>query len=227
MKVFLVFFLLIAQIPLFGQMRLGLDFDMYKPQNRFADNVAEMPLGIAINGIYRIPESRFSVGGDIGVAMYANKTYDYDLAEEGSPGEITRIDEEDCFLHVNAIGRYQLYETELVATYAQFQTGIYTFFSSRVSKDDHRLYDDDTEFHGTSFVTGLGGGVSLNLTHLFGGEGNLNPVFLDFNSSYNTGTRASYRNMGNEDQTVSGLDSGKYRSMVNNINFKVGVSIQL
>lgn len=218
--------LILLNFASFGQFRLGLNFDYYKPQQSFAENI-DTPLGISFTGIYRFPESRFSIGGDLGVSMYANRNYDYDLSEEGAPGEVITIDEEDCFLHFNAIGRYSLYESSIIQTYAELRTGIYTFFSTRVAEKEHRLYDDQTEFHGTSFNTGLGGGVSVNLSNLFSNKEITNPIFLDFNSSYNTGTRASYRNMGNEAQVVTGLNSGKYKSLVNHINLKFGVSMRL
>ena len=225
MRIFFFSILILGSLNGAGQYRVGMGLDYYRPQQRFGKNVQNSPIGISFNGLYQFPKSKFSLGADMGVAMYANQTYDYDLREEGAPGETVRVDEEDCFLHVNAIARYNIYEDRLVQTYAELRSGVYTFFSSRVAEGDHRLYDDQTEFHGTSFNTGLGGGVSLNLTHLFGGT-STNPIFLDFNSTYNSGTRATYRNMGNEDQAV-GLDSGKYRSLVNHISFKLGFSIQL
>lgn len=121
--VILVIFLC-APATLNAQFRLGFNVDIYKPQSQFAENVSNSPVGFSISGIKRLPESRFSVGGDIGVAMYSNRTYDYELVEEGAEGEFIEIDEEDCFLHADAIARYSLYQTNVVEAYAEMKMGV-------------------------------------------------------------------------------------------------------
>ncbi|MEQ9425246.1 MAG: hypothetical protein RJQ09_12555 [Cyclobacteriaceae bacterium] len=213
----------------FAQFKLGLNADIYKPQNQFGKNVSNAPVGMSIFGLYTPQNSRFSFGSDLGVAMYANRTYDYELAQEGAPGSFIEVDEEDCFLHLDLLARYNVYQSPLITLFGEVKAGMYTFFSSRIASEPTLLYQDDFEFHGTSFNTGVGGGFSLNLSQVFDGKDleRPHPISLEFTSSYNSGTTASYRNMGNESGAIAGLETGNYRSIINNLNFRIGVAVQL
>jgi len=211
-----------------AQVRVGLNFDTYKPVGGFGENLDNSPAGISLTGLYTLRNERFTIGTDIGAAMYASRSYDYELKGEDSNSQIIEIKEEDCFLHMDALVRYTFYQDNLIQAFAEAKTGFYTFFSDRWTDDKYPGFKDKTEFHGTSIITGIGGGISLNLTNLFNkGTSSTNPIFLDFSTSYNSGTRASYRHITNEDRALNNLNEGNYSSVINSINTRVGFSIQL
>lgn len=227
-KFALISIMVLLSVIAVAQIRIGLNFDYYKPISGFANNVDSSPAGLSLSGLFPLRNKRFTVGADVGVAMYSFRSYDFELINEGTTSEVVEVYEEDCFWHLDGLVRYTLYQDHLIQAFAEAKIGFYTFFSNRWTEDNHPNFRDKTEFHGTSVNAGIGGGVSLNLTNLLSNNPTSNhPIFLDFSSSYNSGSRASYRHMNDEDKTVSNLNDGKYHSFINNMNAKLGVSIQL
>ena len=155
------------------------------------------------------------MGGEFGIAMYANENFDYQV----SPGHIVELHEEDCFWTLHAEARYNVLDQSLVKTYLTGRMGITTFFSS-ITPVEEGDYDSNTEFHGTAFNAGLGVGAMLNLYKVFTGvEG---PLYLDTGVNFHSGSKASYRYTP-ETQNTLNLEDGKYYSLTNYMDIRVGL----
>ena len=217
----LIYFLLISFGTIstgYAQGVFGFNVKVYQTKGDFNKNVQAVPVGISLNYLYHIPDSKFTVGGELGVAMYANNQYDYALPSGGT----TRIDEEDCFWNFHVDGRYYFYQVPAMKAYAQGRIGMTTFFSSRIALDPTAEFEDSFEFHGTAFNVGLGGGVLINFGAMFSKDKTQGNVNLDLGASVHSGTKTDYRYMAEGSQSVS-LNAGTYQSVTNYIVYRIGV----
>ncbi|MGI9544401.1 MAG: hypothetical protein ACR2MX_14165 [Cyclobacteriaceae bacterium] len=214
--------LLILSVQLQAQMSLGLNAKVYDPTGVLNRNIDRTPAGISITTIHQKPESRFSLGGELGVAMYANEHYQYDLTDHGFPGESVEVDEEDCFWTLHALARYDLVKETNFKTFAEVRLGMTTFFSSRLALEENPRIDDEFEFHGTAFNSGLGGGLAINPGGLFS-KNAPGRLWIEMTIGYNTGSRATYRNIPESANGQMSLDEGHYRSLTNYVDYRVGV----
>lgn len=211
-------FVLVCSISAHSQSMWGVNMKIYQTKGDFKNNVAATPAGLSLNWLYRIKESKFSVGAELGVAMYANNEYNYDLPSGGT----VVIAEEDCFWTMHADVRYYLYEAPAIKAYAQGRLGMTTFFSSRTAIEVTPEFQDTFEFQGTAFNMGLGGGVLINFKGLFSGEKKQGTVNLDLGASLHTGSTAKYRYMPESSQS-STLENGTFQSVTNYIDYRIGL----
>ncbi len=212
-------FILVAGIVASAQAQsmFGLNLKIYQTKGDFNRNVQAVPVGMSFNYLYHIKESKFSIGAELGVAMYANNQYDY----ETSSGTI-RVDEEDCFWTLHADTRYYFYQIPAMKAYAQVRIGMTTFFSSRTPVELTNEFQESFEFHGTAFNVGAGGGVLINFGGLFDKEKQQGNVNLDLGASLHSGSKAGYRYMKEGSQSVT-LDDGTYKSVTNYIDYRIGI----
>lgn len=196
-----------------GQSLWGLNVKIYQTKGDFNKNVQAVPVGLSFNYLHSLSD-RFSIGGELGVAMYANNQYDY----QTSTGPI-KVEEEDCFWTIHSDFRYYFYRTPSLKTYVQGRLGLTTFFSSRIPVKETPEFNESFDFHGTAFNTGIGGGLLLNFKSLFKKEpGRLH---LDLGASLHTGSSATYRYMKEGSQSVA-LTDGRYHSVTNYIDYRIG-----
>lgn len=205
---------------------VGLNFNSFGAVHNFKDNITKNPVGVSFSFLWAPQNSKFQYGLEYGIAMYSSNEYEYELINEGRPGEFVDVYEEDCFMKYHLVGRYLPYTSPLATTYIEARAGFSSFFSSTTAEEESEYFEDEFDFHGTAFNTALGGGIMINLSHVFN-KGNISytPVFLDFGATYNSGSRAEYRNM-NEGEVVRDLDHGKFKSKTNTMNYKVGVAVK-
>lgn len=198
--------------------QLGVNTSIFKAQGAFNDNLNKMPVGASVNFLLPVGESqRFNLGTEIGVAMYSNLTYN----TVDNYGNDIYIDEEDCFWNAAAIVQFNVFQTPIIKVYTEGRLGISTFFSSKTI-DDGRSAEDEFEFHGTSFNSGIGGGIKLNAIGLFGADAlRYKWLWLDFAATINSGSKSHYRNA---EETSLSLEDADYVSLTNNINYRIGVS---
>jgi hypothetical protein len=220
MKKLSLLFLLITAIAVGTQAQgmLGVNLKVYQTKGDFNKNVNAVPFGISFNYLHRLRESKLSVGAELGVAMYANNQYDYELPSGGN----VRVDEEDCFWTLHADVRYYFYEIPGLKAYAQGRVGMTTFFSSRTPVELTSEFRETFEFHGTAFNVGAGGGVLINFGTLFNKEKKPGMVSLDLGASIHSGSKTDYRFM-QEGSQSSTLDDGTYQSVTNYIDYRLGV----
>lgn len=202
-----------------AQFSLGINLKVQDPTGDFNRNVQRAASGISFTGIFQARDSRFSWGGELGVAMYANENYMYDLTEEGYPGEFVEVSEEDCFWTAHVLARYHFLQKPNFKTYAEGRLGLTTFFSSRTALDDHYNIDDNFDSHGTAFNSGLGAGMAFNPKGLFSEQHGR--LWIELGATYMTGTRTNYRHIGETSSGLS-LSEGQYRSLTHYMDYRMG-----
>jgi hypothetical protein len=200
---------------------LGANVSLFQATGDFNRNVSRNPGGISLNYIHGINKwPALSVGAELGVAMYSNKTYDLQTDD----GTIS-IYEEDCFWTAHLLAQYALYSTPTTTLYMEGRTGMTTFFSSKMAEDEEADFDDEFKWHGTAFNTGIGGGVKLNLSGLYRKDSeNYKKIWLDLAVTTNSGSKTSYRNA-TEDTRV--LSDANYTSLTNYLHYRIGIAVRL
>ena len=134
----------------------GLIYD--QALSEFRENINSSPVGVSAGGAYNFPNSRFSAGADLGVAMFANETYTASLEDQGHPGAFVEVDEEDCYLNYNAFLRYRLRDSGLVVPYGEVRAGGISFFNSKFYEEPYGANAPDeieNEFELEKFSYGL------------------------------------------------------------------------
>lgn len=193
----------------------------------YGTNLKTNPVGLLLTGIYHLPNSRFSIGSDLGVAMYTNESYMEDLSDKGYDGAHANVNEEDCYLAYSVFARYNLKNIGPVTPYGQVSLGGSSFFSSKEYTDisgngTPDAIDPEFDFHGTSFKTGVGGGFLLNFGQMKK-EPRTSRVSLDLGVTVNNGSSATYRNIVRaRTGSPSPSDAHFYNSKTNNIVYKIG-----
>jgi len=197
----------------------GLNFNLANPQQEFKDNINHLPKGISFDVISRIKDSRLSVGGELGVAMFFDDEFMYELSEEGRPGEFIELYEEDCYLSYAAVTRYSAFKHAFINPYLEGRLGGTSFFSTRMAVESTPHFEDHTRFHGTSFNMGIGAGVQINFCQT--------PLSLDLATIANSGTYAVYRSIQNTNNGAIRLSDGRVASKTNHLNFRLGLRFNL
>ncbi len=197
----------------------GINLKIHETKGDFNKNVNAIPVGISFNYLHAFKE-KFSIGGELGIAMYANNRYDFETQGSG----IIQVDEEDCFWTIHSDFRYYFYRTPALKAYAQARVGLTTFFSSRTPTQETSEFRESFEFHGTAFNSGVGGGLLVNFGSLFKNEPGI--VNLDLGVAAHSGSKTDYRYMREGTQSVT-LDDGVYRSVTNYMDYRIGVLLSL
>ena len=206
--IFIGFHTLLAQ-----QNTLGISFKLYDPVSEFDDNISSaLPAGISFTYLRTPVESRWSFGGELGVAMYSSNNYNVQYNSQS-----IKVNEEDCFWTLHGVLRYEIYRSERFSTYAEGRLGMTTFFSSTTALEEDTGFDDEFSFHGSAFNTGLGGGVSYKIGGI---------VWLNAGVNVHSGSRADYRYMPESDQTKT-FDDGHFESLTHYVGYRRGVLIDL
>ncbi len=197
----------------------GLNFNLANPQQEFKENINRLPAGISFDVMKNIKESRLSIGGELGVAMFFDDEFEYELREEGYPNEFITLYEEDCYLSYAAVTRYRAFKHAMFNPYLEGRFGGTSFFSTRMAVESSELFDDTTKFHGTSFNAGIGAGFQINFCQT--------PLSLDFAAIANSGTHTVYRSITDVDGGAIRLSDGRVASKTNHINFRFGLRFNL
>lgn len=215
---FIVFTFISQQIQ---AQQIGMNISVFDAKGEFSQNIDRMPVGLSVNYLHGLNQSeKIKIGAEVGVAMYSNTSYYVD----DTRGNSVSIFEEDCFWNLFVMAQYQLYRTPMVAAYAEGRVGVSTFFSSKMAEEENAFFEDEFEFHGTAFNTGVGGGVQINLSGLFSGDPmEKNNLWLDMAATINSGTKSKYRNAG--ESNIS-LEEAEYESLTNNVNYRIGVNFK-
>ncbi len=196
-----------------------MNFNLANPQQEFKENINRLPMGISFDVMRSFKESRLSFGGELGVAMFFDDEFMYELSEEGRPGEFIALYEEDCYLNYAVFTRYNAFKHAMFNPYLEGRLGGTSFFSTRMAVESTPLFDDTTKFHGTSFNAGIGAGLQVNMRHT--------PVSLDFATVLNSGSHAVYRSIQNTNTGAIRLSDGRVASKTNHINFRFGLHFRL
>lgn len=216
--IFLSLFIFMASQS-FAQVILGFNYKMYTPEGSFNDYLPVNPQGFSLDLLYHIPKSKFVVGAEFGIAMYAKSEYTI----QTSSG-IAEVYEEDCFWTLHADVRYFVYQKPMIKVYLQGRVGMTTFFSDISTTYSNNEYESDGEIHGAAFNFGFGGGVWVNVKSLFTNGKKEGFVNFDFGMALHSGSNSTYRYMPNAEPTASFSD-GNYNSLTNYIDYRIGLII--
>lgn len=195
----------------------GISLKAYDPKAEFNRNVDKTAFGISTSYFHRPEASRFTYGGELGVAMYSSDEYDIQFQ-----GRTIGIAEEDCFFTLHGFVRYDMVKKRSFAVYSEARVGVTTFFSTTDAMLENTGFDGEFKFHGTAFNMGAGLGIMVNPAALFDKEREASGVWLDFAINGHSGSNASYR-MHPEGQGTFSLDDGKFESLTHYFGYRVGV----
>lgn len=205
---------------------VGMNFFYDEALQDYDKNLDSNPLGVSFVGLYNIPNSRLSIGADIGVAMYYSDTYWEDLSERGHSEALAEVYEEDCYFTYNAIARYDMAYLGPITPYVEVKIGGASYFTSKDYNDFSgsnapNSINSDFDVHGTSLKTGAGAGLVFNFG-MMKSEPYRSLVSIDLGAIINNGTRTDYRSIRPSDTPIANSDN-YYNSKTNNVVYRVGV----
>lgn len=211
--VFIILALVLSSVGFSQQKTLGVNIKVYDPISKFSQNISKsVPAGISVNYLRSKETSRYSFGGEFGIAMYSSNDYMFNYQ-----GKDIEVNEEDCFWTVHGVVRYDLHRSEKFVSYAEARAGITTFFSSTTPIDLNTGYRGEFKFHGTAFNTGLGGGLLYRLG---------SNIWINLGANLHSGSKVNYRYMPESNQSAS-LEDGQYKSLTHYMGYRLGVSFDL
>lgn len=192
----------------------------YETKADFHKNVNSLPVGLSMSYLRSDDQSRFSFGGEFGIAMYHSD--EHEVIENN---RTYMVEEEDCFLTFHAFLRYNMWETDGVKLYAEARAGITTFFSSAIETgpdhDCEAVTMADIDVHGTALNTGLGGGLMFDPIGVFNKDRE-GDFWIDMGVNFNSGSKANYR-MASEEVMNYDQNDGQYRSLTHYVGYRIGV----
>ena len=219
---------LFAAAGAYGQVSLGLNYVHNTALKSFKENVNRNPVGFGIAALVPINNSRFSVGGELGIAMYANETYIQELSDQGFEGALSEVYEENCFVSYSVFGRLNLIDHAFITPYLEGRMGAISFFTDKIfdepySNDPNAYVPDhvepETQFHGTSFQLGGGWGLQFDLQKFSKYDF---PLSIDFGMNYLLGSSTQYRNVSREPENITTDSEHYYKSTTNNVTYRIG-----
>lgn len=223
MRISLTLSLLFISSVLLSQVRLGANIKVYQPMGDFNQHMGNIPAGISLSAMKQA-SSRFSWGGEIGVAMYTAGEYDYELSDEGRPGEYIEVYEDNCFWTAHAVARYSLFKTPAFEGYAEGRVGVTSFFTNQMALEVNDYFESKTRLHGTAFNSGFGFGLSSNVGNILSND--LDWLLVDFGVNVNSGSNTSYRNAPAISNEYS-LEEGMLTSLTSYVGYRFGLIFEI
>ena len=216
-RTILTLFLLAAAVSLKAQSGWGVSLKAYDPKAQFNRNVDHAAFGLSVSHLKTYDDSRWSWGGEFGIAMYSNDSYDIEFQ-----GRTIGIEEEDCFFTLHGFVRYDMVDMNPFKVYSEGRVGVTTFFSTTDATLENTDFEGEFEFHGTAFNVGAGLGVMINPNALFGKDKDRGSWWIDLAVNAHSGSSARYRMLPEGPGTFT-LDDGQHRSMTHYLGYRVGV----
>ena len=197
--------------------QMDIHFDMFAPTGAFAQTLnGSNPAGFGFNYLRRIGP-RWSVGAEVGVAMYYSA--EYVLQTHIGPVEMY---EEDCFWTVRALARYYLVETETFKGFTEFRLGANNFFSDVSAQEEVVADVGKTVSHGNSLVAGIGLGGELGLGAVNFKSGKKGSAFVSVRTAYNFGSPTYYRSANVPSGISNDFEDHRYYSEISYIDVNLG-----
>ena len=204
----------IASLSFAQDNMIGVNIKVYQPLSGMAANIGAVPFGLSFNYLRSLRQTRFSAGGEIGVAMYSSN--DYTLSYQGRD---ILVNEEDCFWTFHGVVRYDFVKTPRFISYVTAKLGMTTFFSSITAMEANSTYPGTFDFHGSAFNTGIGGGIMFRpkkpTTQDAGG------FWINLGATFHSGSETDYRYMPEGGPAVP-LDAGHYESLTHYMGYRLG-----
>ena len=196
------------------QAELGVGIQVVVPTGSFKENTQSIPGGLVGHYYHRIG-SKFMLGGEISAACISHNSYDIELPD----GEMATISEDENMWGLMLGGRFNFIGNAVMRSYSEVKVGTNSFYTS-VSSCNEALEDyNETQTHGTSFVSSFGMGLSIDPKGLFKKEsGN---TWIAFRGAYVVGTNVNYRSAP-ETMMRAPINQHVYNSSLG--YFEIGVS---
>lgn len=194
----------------------GINLKAYDPKAQFNENVDKTAFGISISYFKKIQDTRFTYGGEFGVAMYSSDEYDINFG-----GRNIAIEEEDCFFTLHGFLRYNMIQQKGFSLYSEARLGVTTFFSTTDAVRLNTGYEGEFKFHGTAFNMGAGIGILFSPAVIFSKDRQPSNFWLDLAINGHSGSRANYR-MLPEGNGVHSIDDGKFNSLTHYFGYRIG-----
>lgn len=216
----------------FTQFSAGLYYNYFQP---LIEEPSAAPQGVSAAILYRLPDTRWTVGFDFGRSVYDQRAYG---ATVDVPiwGLVTAdVKEVSGFSHFNLLTRYTFIQEAALEPYAEGRVGLMAYSTYRntgkgisadtgaqvLSSREMKQYFSCADFHGTSFQAGLGLGTIINLKHLvcpteedYGFE-----IKIDLGATCYLGSDGISQN--NQPETTQALNN----SAMSQLAFRAGVMI--
>ena len=219
---------LLLPSSVFAQLKIGMSFVRNYALHQYSQNIEQDPAGISFTGLYQVPRTKFSVGFDWGVSMYASEKYTKELSAEGFPQAYADVSEENCYMSYQLLGRYHPIQEKALSPYGEVRIGGASFFTERVYHEPF-VNDPDAqkpdyiegflEWNGSAFQIAAGGGLEFDLDRI--NETRI-PLSIDLNFNYILGSKATYRAI-SEPPTPTEDNSKMYNSATNSYAWRLGV----
>lgn len=221
-KVYISFLFVLSTFALYGQRSLNFHYLHTIPLGEFEDNLMHRPSGIAFEYmISPLKNQKFQFGAAFSVSMYQNEDHSGDVSIDEYQKAYVETNEDDCFYTYQGIARYYITDPQkFIRPYVQGQIGGATFFSSlTLTEDSEEAFSADNRTHGSTLLTGLGGGMAIRL---------LDVLYLDASLTYNSSGQTTYRSSPESNPAAQyrlDLSSHQNTSKVNHLALKVGMNI--
>lgn len=218
---FFCFFIAFSSLQ--AQYNIGFYYNHTLPQGVFADNAENQVGGFMCTVLVNpFQNKRFSVGGEVGVSMYANDDFEYTVSQGDFQGRYIEVNQDDCFWQYGATARYHLTDMEakkVFNPYLETRAGGISFFSTLTQGEECEVdYHSETETHGSTFYAGLGGGITFQLNNF---------VLIDLNGVYNKSGQSAYRHIPEPEDVTYRLEltDHMYESRTDHISLRLGMIV--
>jgi hypothetical protein len=228
--------LLLFYIPAWAQLDLSLNGLVVSPQGQFQKNLDRVGFGFSLSGKYNFEPSPFSLGLNLGYALYGSETRSEILIWPVSVDVTT--DNNIFFMHMlgsvhQNFGIFQPY-AEVLAGFQVLWTD--TKITDQEPNDNEDPIASSTHLSDWTSSFGLGGGLKIKLTEFktdeFGDDDNpafLNSaLYLDLKVMYIFGGQAEYLREGDIEQGPNNaIILHKSHSETDYITYHIGVTFHL
>jgi len=195
--------------------------------HEYKNNLDNNPTGLSVIGLFNFPNSKVSVGIEVGVAMYYEGEYREDLTDRGYKNSYAVVSEDNCYHRLMAIVRYDLDTYGPLIIYGEFQAGGSEYFINKYystyDKEDPTVFisiPEENQTLGISWKVGAGVGVLFNFGMLRK-EPKPGKISLDFNATIDSGSKATYKSVQNSDAVLN-KDDRYYHSKTDDITYRFG-----
>lgn len=201
-------------------LNIGLHFNFYRASEDFRNSITRQPIGSSL--ILLVDKSsKLQLGTELGIGLYSGKKYYYETIEEGYPGNVEYLYEEDGFFQFLAVARYKLISNRIISFYGEGKLGGSIFFSAIRTLEYSAVYEDKFRFHESAFNIGGGIGANIDIGQMWRQDWRRR-LLLDCTINYIVGTKANYRNS-IKNEYASSFGQGYRSSSTSTTQIKTGV----
>lgn len=168
-----------------GEWGFGMQF--IAPMGQFAQQNPAVPLGIRAS-YYRTIGSKFMIGAELSSACVSHADFDIELPN----GDMGVLHEDENMWAFLVGTKFNFIGNEKFRSYTEIKAGTNTFYTSVSSCEESLQYMNESKVHGTSFVTGVGLGLTFDPKAILGGD--QGKTWITIRGSYFAGTDVNYRN---------------------------------